>query len=851
MKHSSLLDFAPIFNRRFFFSGRVLPATALSKPKLGIVLWLCLAVNFSVFAQSKVLLPWINYSPYTQPGQNPNAGTIISESQIITHLDTLKFYAEGIRTFGTQNGLEHIPRLAKERGLKVIVGIWLSASKAANAAQIDNGIAIVKAGHADRIIVGSEVLLRGDLHPDTLLKHINQVKAVCQPLGIPVSCADEYHFLLCNPKIMAACDFIAPNIYPFWEAAPIEKALCWFDKAYHAISAKTNGKPIFISESGWKTSGNGNGQAQPSLPNAIRYLVGLRHWSKAKNVEVNIFSAFDEPWKGTFDDGWGIFTNNLKLKTGMDTLFSPIANVDTTWLCPPTIIDGDPKITFTSQPVIGSNAWLEGQVDNLAQPALFKVLLFIKVGSGWWSKPTFAQPFAFINAENKWSSAYATGGNDINATEICAFLVPIEYAPPLSSGQTKIPPAVFQNAIASNCFQRYLLPSAAVVASKPSICKGDSTALHASGGSHFEWENGDTTASVKVAPMSDKTYRVTITDGKGGGSVATVSVQVLPSPNLALSVSKTLICAGQNSVLTASGGGTYLWSTGATTASIQVFPTATSTYFVTVTHATSGCSKIGSAEVRVSVPATAEMASQISNFCSSAETSLEVNFTGSAPFTLVWSENGIAQAPVETYDHPFLIPVKISKSTVYQLLSVVSAGCTGQVSGQAQMFVHPPPTLLASSGHDTIFVEISGGTPPFQFSLDGGLFQSENFFPDQSNGLHQIEVVDAFGCSDTLIFNLQHSATSQVFLNVELKILPNPSSGRFQILTKNLPSGECQFEVFDVHGKRVAMLPLNSAGGGTESFSLDLAVQPSGIYFGCLRFFDGSHTMPFRLLISR
>jgi SdrD B-like domain/Putative Ig domain len=48
------------------------------------------------------------------------------------------------------------------------------------------------------------------------------------------------------------------------------------------------------------------------------------------------------------------------------------------------------------------------------------------------------------------------------------------------------------------------------------------------------------------------------------------------------------VCLGQSVTLTATGGGTYVWSTGAATASINVSPTAITKYYVTVTAA-NGC----------------------------------------------------------------------------------------------------------------------------------------------------------------------------------------------------------------------------------------------------------------------
>lgn len=72
------------------------------------------------------------------------------------------------------------------------------------------------------------------------------------------------------------------------------------------------------------------GDAIPSFANAIRYHRELMDWSQVHNIEVNLFSAYDEPWKLPNDDGWGIFFNDKTMKPGMDTLFTPISNIDST-----------------------------------------------------------------------------------------------------------------------------------------------------------------------------------------------------------------------------------------------------------------------------------------------------------------------------------------------------------------------------------------------------------------------------------------------------------------------------------------------------------------------------------------
>ncbi len=79
------------------------------------------------------------------------------------------------------------------------------------------------------------------------------------------------------------------------------------------------------------------------------------------------------------------------------------------------------------------------------------------------------------------------------------------------------------------------------------------------------------------------------------------SVTVVNSPQPEISITDSEICAGETSILTASGGGNYVWNTGQTGAEIQVAPGASTNYTVTVTL-TGGCSATVSQSVVVLPP---------------------------------------------------------------------------------------------------------------------------------------------------------------------------------------------------------------------------------------------------------
>lgn len=115
------------------------------------------------------------------------------------------------------------------------------------------------------------------------------------------------------------------------------------------------------------------------------------------------------------------------------------AGAVTTWL-PVTgcSADNQGSIEFTSVPPYGSTSPLVGRVSNV-DPNSYQVAVYIKVGSGWWTKPTFAAPLTTISADGSFTANITTGGSDQTATQIKAYIVPAGYKIPLMSGGSVLP----------------------------------------------------------------------------------------------------------------------------------------------------------------------------------------------------------------------------------------------------------------------------------------------------------------------------------------------------------------------------------------------------------------------------
>ena len=255
----------------------------------------------------------ISFSPYME-GQGPE--TPVEAGQIRERLAVIQPYTGWIRTFSCSEGNEQIPSIAREAGLNTMVGVWLDGNKEQNEIELANAIEIARAGHADILGVGNEVLLRGDLSEDEILGYVARAREGAP--GVPVGYVDAYFEFNDHPRIADACDVILANCYPFWEECPAETALLYMKEMYRKAQHAAKGKKVIISETGWPNIGTPEGGAIPSEENAIKYFVDTYRWAEEEGIEIFWFSSFDETWKvdreGDVGAYWGLWDKDGKLK---------------------------------------------------------------------------------------------------------------------------------------------------------------------------------------------------------------------------------------------------------------------------------------------------------------------------------------------------------------------------------------------------------------------------------------------------------------------------------------------------------------------------------------------------------
>src|SRR5476651_2589800 len=259
----------------------------------------------------------VSYAPFRNTQTPLVPTTQIAPEQIAQDLAQLAKISDCVRTYSLENGLDQVPALAAKVGLKVILGVWLGSNRLKNLAQISTAVGLTKA-YPDvitAVVVGNEVLLRGEMTTSDLAANIRSVKA---QVSVPVTYADVWEYWLRNREVYEAVDFVTIHILPYWEDFPIRAkyAAAHVDTIRKMIAVAFPGKEILIGETGWPSEGRMRAGALPSRTNQARVVSEILDLAKREGFRVNLIEAYDQPWKrqleGTVGGYWGLIDSERR-----------------------------------------------------------------------------------------------------------------------------------------------------------------------------------------------------------------------------------------------------------------------------------------------------------------------------------------------------------------------------------------------------------------------------------------------------------------------------------------------------------------------------------------------------------
>jgi exo-beta-1,3-glucanase (GH17 family) len=297
--------------------------------------WVALGVPVAMPAAASGRIACVSYAPYRKAGESPfTPGYTVTAARIDEDLKALSRRFDCVRTYSVGQGLDQVPAIARRYGMKVLLGAWLSRNQVENAEELTMAIEVANRERdvIRAIVVGNEVLLRGELPQRTIAEHLRMVKAAT---GLPVTYADVWEFWIKYREVAPAVDFITIHILPYWEdePVPIEHAIDHVDAIYKKMQATFPGREFLIGETGWPSEGRQRWEAVPSRVNEARFFREFMNFVERSHLPYNVIEAFDQPWKraleGTVGGYWGLYDDDLRDKFA---LTGPVVEEPRWWM---------------------------------------------------------------------------------------------------------------------------------------------------------------------------------------------------------------------------------------------------------------------------------------------------------------------------------------------------------------------------------------------------------------------------------------------------------------------------------------------------------------------------------------
>jgi exo-beta-1,3-glucanase (GH17 family)/cellulose synthase/poly-beta-1,6-N-acetylglucosamine synthase-like glycosyltransferase len=345
------------------------------------------------------ILPSVSYAPF-EGTAHPDVDNIPTVERIRDDMRRLSSITRAIRLYSSTGGVELVPPIAAEFGLKVTVGAWIDKNTERNEREIDAAINLAKRNsNVIGVVVGNETVYRGEQKVEDLIELIKRVK---KSVSVPVTTGEIWNIWRDFPDLAYSVDFIAAHVLPYWENFTDKQAVDQAVAMFQLLRDQFPGKRIVIAEFGWPSAGY---NLRNAVPGSFEQAVVLRNFvarAEAIGMDYNIVEAIDQPWK-FFEGGvgpyWGI------LNAAREPKFSwtgPVVNPDYWKLATIAVLVG----ILMSLPIL-----------RLAQPTVMQALILSAAASGVgaWSATVFAY----------WAGHYFVFGSAFALTLGLILLVPL------------------------------------------------------------------------------------------------------------------------------------------------------------------------------------------------------------------------------------------------------------------------------------------------------------------------------------------------------------------------------------------------------------------------------------------
>jgi exo-beta-1,3-glucanase (GH17 family)/cellulose synthase/poly-beta-1,6-N-acetylglucosamine synthase-like glycosyltransferase len=255
------------------------------------------------------------FSPF-RANEDPTHGQMPTDDEIDADLALLEGHVNAVRTYSVERTLADVPELAEKHDLNVALGVWLDSHLDKNEQQLQTAIDLADAHqNVVRVIVGNEVLLRGDLPIDQLEAYLDRARTA---IGPPVGTAETWATWLAHPDLAQHVDFIGVHLLPYWEGVDVDHAVDYSLAQLKRLRTAFPHKPIVVAEIGWPSRGRTRESAVASDANEALFLRRFLHRAEKDEILYYVMEAFDQPWKayleGAVGSYWGVYDVNRRPK---------------------------------------------------------------------------------------------------------------------------------------------------------------------------------------------------------------------------------------------------------------------------------------------------------------------------------------------------------------------------------------------------------------------------------------------------------------------------------------------------------------------------------------------------------
>jgi glucan 1,3-beta-glucosidase len=235
----------------------------------------------------------------------------VARADVERELRAVAKMASCIRVYSSDPRQDQILPVARELGLKVLLGAWVNKHPETSRPELERAIALAKAypDVVTALLIGNEVLTVKEMPLAALTPYLDEARARSP---VPVSVAEVWSIWLDQPELAEHVDFIATHVLPYWDGKPgsLQAAFDFVETSLHKLELRFPGKHILIAETGWPSGGRAKGGFPPGRVEQARFIRGVAAMAARHGWTYNVVESYDQQWKryseGVAGGTWGI-----------------------------------------------------------------------------------------------------------------------------------------------------------------------------------------------------------------------------------------------------------------------------------------------------------------------------------------------------------------------------------------------------------------------------------------------------------------------------------------------------------------------------------------------------------------